>query len=118
MRLMSKYPEAPDWWYGALWLTSTICGLAAVLAYPTQLPWWGFLVSCFVAFVFILPLVMILGITNIQLALNVLSPFLAGYMIPGRPIGVMLFKVFSTIVIGNAQAFTGDLKLGETEFSC
>jgi hypothetical protein len=56
---------------------------------------------------------MIMGITNIQLALNVLSPFLAGYMLPGRPIGVLLFKVFSTIVVGNAQVFTQDLKLGE-----
>jgi hypothetical protein len=116
MRLISKYPEAPEWWYGALWLTSTACALAAIFAYPTQLPWWGFVVSCLVAFVFILPLVMIQGITNIQLGLNVLSPFLAGYIIPGKPIGVMLFKVFSTIVLGNAQVFTGDLKLGKTQF--
>lgn len=61
---------------------------------------------------------MILGITNIMLcacspaplvctmltnvALNVLSPFLAGFMIPGKPIGVMVFKVFSTITLGQA----------------
>lgn len=67
---------------------------------------------------------MILGITNITLctcglaplvcvcvcacamlnnvALNVLSPFLAGFMIPGKPIGVMVFKVFSTITLGQA----------------
>lgn len=35
-------------------------------------------------------------------ALNVLSPFLAGFMIPGKPIGVMVFKVFSTIALGQA----------------
>lgn len=61
----------------------------------------------------VIPLCMINGITNIQLSLNVLSPFLAGYMIPGKPIGVMLFKVFSTIVLGQAQVFTGDMKLGK-----
>ena len=110
---MSKYREVPDWWYGALWLVSTAFGFATVLGYQTQLPWWAFIVSCIVSFVFILPLCMIMGITNIQLALNVLSPFLAGYMLPGRPIGVLLFKVFSTIVLGNAQVFTQDLKLGE-----
>lgn len=115
---MSKYREAPEWWYAALWLVSTALGLATALAYPTQLPWWAFLVACLVAFVFLLPLVMIQGITNIQLSLNVLSPFLAGYMIPGRPIGVMLFKVFSTIVLGNAQTFTMDLKLGRTNSYC
>jgi len=113
MRLISKYPEVPEWWYGAVWVASTALGFASVLAYPTQLPWWGFILSCLIAFVFILPLCTILGITNIQLSLNVLSPFLAGYMIPGKPIGVMLFKVFSTIVLGNAQVFTMDLKLGK-----
>lgn len=62
---------------------------------------------------------MILGISNIQLcmfllqpdyldiqltfaALNVISPFLGGYMIPGKPIAVMVFKVFSTITLGQA----------------
>ncbi|KAF2434799.1 OPT family small oligopeptide transporter [Tothia fuscella] len=111
MRLMAKYREAPEWWYGMLWAVSMVFGLVTVLAYPTQLPWWAFLVSCCLGLFFILPLCMIIGITNIQLSLNVLSPFLAGYMIPGRPIGVMLFKVFSTIVLGNAQVMTGDLKL-------
>jgi hypothetical protein len=113
MRLMSKYPEVSDWWYGALWLISTAFGFAAVLAYPTQLPWWGFIVACVLALVFMLPLIMILGITNIQLALNVLSPFIGGYLFPGMPIAVMIFKIYSTIVIGNAQVFTGDLKLGK-----
>jgi hypothetical protein len=113
---MSKYREVPEWWYGALWLTSIAFGLAVVLGYPTQLPWWGFLVSCVVALVFMLPLVLIQGITNIQLSLNVLSPFIAGYLFPGMPIAVMLFKVFSTIVIGNAQTFTSDLKLGKSQF--
>lgn len=61
---------------------------------------------------------MILATTNIMLSLNVLSPFLAGFMIPGKPvsivflpgaselimekIGVMLFKVYSTITLGQA----------------
>lgn len=41
-------------------------------------------------------------LTLINLALNVLSPFLAGFIIPGKPIGVMMFKVFSTITLGQA----------------
>jgi hypothetical protein len=39
---------------------------------------------------------------NFVPALNVISPFLAGFMIPGKPIGVMMFKVFSTITLGQA----------------
>lgn len=32
-------------------------------------------------------------------------------MIPGKPIGVMIFKVFSTITLGQAQTYSGDLKV-------
>jgi hypothetical protein len=38
LTLMKKYPEAPDWWYAALFLGSIALGLAGILAYDTQLP--------------------------------------------------------------------------------
>ncbi|VUC37067.1 unnamed protein product [Clonostachys rosea] len=110
MTMMKKYKEAPDWWYGIVWVCAMAFGLATVLGYNTQLPWWGFIVSCLIAFVFIIPLAMIMGITNILISLNVLSPFIGGFIFPGRPIANMLFKVYSTIVLGQAQVFSGDLK--------
>lgn len=68
---------------------------------------------------------MIVATINIMLSLNVISPFLAGFMIPGKPIGVMIFKVFSTITLGQAQVYCSDLKLAhymkippKTVFSC
>ena len=111
LRMMAKYREAPDWWYAILFVISVALGLAVVLGYPSQLPWWAYFVSIIIALVFTIPCCMILGITNIQLSLNVISPYLAGYMIPGRPIGVMIFKVYSTIVLGQAQTYSQDLKL-------
>ncbi|PVH94456.1 OPT family small oligopeptide transporter [Periconia macrospinosa] len=111
MKLVSKYAHCPDWWYGILLVASVALGLATALAYDSQLPWWAFFVSLIIALVFVLPTCMIYGITNIQLSLNVLSPFLGAYMIPGKPIGVMIFKVYSTIVLGQAQYFAADLKL-------
>jgi hypothetical protein len=38
MKLMKKYKEAPDWWYGALFVISMALGLATTLGYSTQLP--------------------------------------------------------------------------------
>ena len=38
MKLMKKYPEAPDWWYGVLLVVSLAFGLATVLGYSSQLP--------------------------------------------------------------------------------
>ena len=84
MKMMKKYREAPDWWYLVLFILSVFFGLATVLGYPSQLPWWAYFVSIIIALVFTIPCCMILGITNILLSLNVISPYLAGYMIPGR----------------------------------
>ncbi|KAJ5778327.1 hypothetical protein N7520_001573 [Penicillium odoratum] len=111
LTLMKKYQEAPEWWYAALFLVAVALGLGGVLGYDSQLPWWAFFVSLIVAVIFIVPTCMIMAVTNISLALNVLSPFLAGFMIPGKPIGVMVFKVFSTITLGQAQTYCQDLKL-------
>lgn len=112
MKLMQKYQDAPDWWYLALFGISMGLGLATALGYDSQLPWWAFFVAIILAIVFMIPSTTILAISNLALALNVLSPFLAGFMIPGKPIGVMIFKVYSTIVLGQAQTYAGDLKLG------
>jgi hypothetical protein len=53
--------------------------LATVLAYPSQLPWWAYIISILLALAFTIPCCMIMGITNIQLSLNVIAPYLAGF---------------------------------------
>ncbi|CAN8103996.1 unnamed protein product [Discula destructiva] len=111
MRLMSKYTDAPEWWYLALFVISVSLGLATALGYDSQLPWWAYFVALLLAIIFMLPTTIILAISNLGLALNVLSPFLAGFMIPGKPTGVMIFKVYSTIVLGQAQTYCGDMKM-------
>ena len=101
--MIKKYSPAPDWWYLCLLVISLAMGFGVVSGYDTQLPWWGFLISFLIAGAFIVPCCTIMGMTNIQLSLNVISPFIGGYLIPGKPIGVMIFKVYSTIVLGQAQ---------------
>ncbi|OTB10053.1 hypothetical protein K445DRAFT_268029 [Daldinia sp. EC12] len=110
LKMMKKYREAPEWWYYALLVVSIAFGLATVLAYDSQLPWWGFFVSVILALVFVIPTCMVMAVSTIQLSLNVISPFIAGFIFPGRPIAVMIFKVFSTITLGQAQTYSTDLK--------
>ncbi|KAI2628471.1 OPT family small oligopeptide transporter [Hypoxylon sp. NC1633] len=114
LKLMKKYNEAPEWWYLVLLALSLALGIATVEGYDSQLPWWGFFISVILAMLFVIPTCMIIAISNIQLSLNVISPFLAGLIFPGRPIAVMVFKVFSTITLGQAQTYgiqSSDLKL-------
>lgn len=67
-------------------------GLAffTVLAYPTNLPWWAFLLAVLISFVFSLPVGIIQAVTNTQIGLNVLTEFIFGYLQPGRPLALML----------------------------
>ncbi|KAH8782850.1 OPT family small oligopeptide transporter [Diaporthe sp. PMI_573] len=112
MKLMRKYPEAPTWWYMSLFVLMLAIGFVAVLAFPTNLTWWAFLLSVAISFCFSLPIGIIQAITNNQIGLNVLTEFIFGYIQPGRPLALMIFKTFGYITMSQALSFVGDLKFG------
>ena len=60
-----------------------------------------------------LPIGFIQAITNVQLGLNVFTEFLIGYMQPGKPNAMMLFKTYGYITMTQGLAFTQDMKLGQ-----
>lgn len=78
-------------------------GFYTVLAYPTNLTWWSFLLALFISFAFALPIGIIEAVTNTQIGLNVLTEFIYGYIQPGRPLALMLygicFSIFSKIAL-------------------
>lgn len=112
MKLMQKYPEAPTWWYMSLFGIMLALGFITVLAYPTNLNWWSFILAVLISFGFSLPIGIIQAITNNQIGLNVLTEFVYGYMQPGRPLALMLFKTYGYITMSQALGFVSDLKFG------
>ncbi|KAI1821360.1 OPT oligopeptide transporter protein-domain-containing protein [Xylaria intraflava] len=112
MKLMRKYKEAPSWWYTSLFLIVLALSLFAVLFYPTNLTWWAFLLSVAISFAFSLPIGIVEAVTNQQIGLNVLTEFIYGYIQPGRPLALMLFKTYGYITMSQALRFVGDLKFG------
>ncbi|CCE31426.1 probable isp4 protein [Claviceps purpurea 20.1] len=112
MKLMKKYKEAPDWWYMGLFGLMLVIGLFTVLAYPTKLTWWGFLLAVAISFGFSLPIGIIEAVTNNRIGLNVLTEFVFGYIQPGRPLALMIFKTFGYITMSQALHFISDLKFG------
>ncbi|MCJ1374262.1 hypothetical protein MMC20_005494 [Loxospora ochrophaea] len=111
-KMMRKYRDVPGWWFGVAFLCVLGISLASVLAYPTHLTWWAFFISLLISLVFSVPIGMIQAITNIQLGLNVITEFIIGYMQPGRPIAMMLFKTYGYITMLQGLAFVQDMKLG------
>ncbi|KAK4069990.1 uncharacterized protein Triagg1_6785 [Trichoderma aggressivum f. europaeum] len=112
MKLMRKYKEAPTWWYLSLFCIMLALGFYTVLAYPTNLSWWAFLLAVTISFGFALPIGIIQAVTNNQIGLNVLTEFVYGYIQPGRPLALMLFKTFGYITMSQALNFVSDLKFG------
>ncbi|KXX73898.1 Sexual differentiation process protein isp4 [Madurella mycetomatis] len=112
MKLMRRYKEAPTLWYMALFVVMLALGFATVLAWPTNMTWWAFLLAVFISFAFSLPIGIIQAVTNNQIGLNVLTEFIYGYVQPGRPLGLMIFKTFGYITMSQALTFVSDLKFG------
>ena len=53
-----------------------------------------------------------MAITNQEAALNILGELIISYLLPGRPIAVMMFKAWTYNTMNQALSFTSDLKLG------
>lgn len=111
-QLMSQYPQVPDWWYLVLFLSMFIFGIISIELWPTHMPVWALVIALLIAFIYIVPVGMIQAITNQQMGLNVITELIIGYMVPGRPIAMMMFKTWGYITMTQALTFTADFKLG------
>ncbi|KAF9556103.1 hypothetical protein EC968_008446 [Mortierella alpina] len=111
-RLMQAYPEVPDWWYAALFVVMTAIAIITCEVWDYKLPWWGVLLAIFLAAFFALPVGLIQAITNQQPGLNIITEYVIGYILPGRPIANVTFKTLGYISMAQAMTFTSDLKLG------
>ncbi|KAJ8113656.1 hypothetical protein OPT61_g4264 [Boeremia exigua] len=111
-KLMRKYKLVPTWWYLVLLAIMTAFAFICALAYPTGMAWYSVILSLVIAAVWTIPIGIIQAFTNIQLGLNVFTEFIIGYLQPGHPIAMMLFKTYGYIVMTQALYFCQDLKLG------
>ncbi|KAJ6559317.1 OPT oligopeptide transporter [Mycena sp. CBHHK59/15] len=111
-RLMSRYPQVPEWWYLILFLSMFVLGIISIEVWPTQMPVWAFVLALGIAFTYVIPIGMIQAITNQQVGLNVITELIIGYALPGRPIAMMMFKTWGYITMAQALTFTSDFKLG------
>jgi len=112
LKLMRKYREAPEWWFLGTFLISLAFALAASQAYETHLTWWALLFSIFIGAIFFVPIAMIYAITANAPGLNVITEFIIGYMQPGRPLAMMMFKSYGYMMQYNALTYSQDMKLG------
>ncbi|KAH7922249.1 small oligopeptide transporter [Leucogyrophana mollusca] len=111
-RLMSRYPQVPEWWYMIIFVIMFVIGVISIEVWHTEFPVWAFVLSLLIAFFYVIPIGMIQAITNQQVGLNVITELVVGYALPGRPIAMMMFKTWGYITMSQALTFASDFKLG------
>ncbi|KAJ7362691.1 OPT oligopeptide transporter [Mycena albidolilacea] len=106
-RLMNKYKDVPDWWYGIIALIT--------LGLDTQLPVWGFVIVAWgLGIVMIIPEGILEGTTNQRVFLNIITELIAGYAWPGKPFANIMIKMYGYNSIKHGLDFAQDLKLGQS----
>ena len=111
-RLMTKYPEAPHWWFLALGIVSLVMGIIGIEVCDTKLAVWEFLLALVFAVVFIVPFGILQAITNQSFTPFALVEMFYGYVFPGRPLAMMIFKIVARSTGSEATLYSGDQKLG------
>lgn len=111
-RLMSRFKGVPLWWYIAIILSMVGIAFGVTQGYPTHLSWWALIIAFLMAIVWFVPIGIVQASTNIQIGLNVMTEFVVGYMQPGKPMAMMLFKTYGYITMSQGLYFSQDMKLG------
>ncbi|GMK60094.1 hypothetical protein CspeluHIS016_0903110 [Cutaneotrichosporon spelunceum] len=112
MKLMRKYREVPDWWYGVIFVLCVTMGIVSVKVFHTGLPVWGYFVAIAMAWTYIIPVAIIFAMSNLEPTFNLIAELIPGYAFPGQPIPGMVFKTFAVQTLAEALYFTRDMKLG------
>ncbi|KKY31123.1 putative oligopeptide transporter opt-like protein [Diaporthe ampelina] len=89
LKMMRKYREAPEWWFASVFLVSFAFGMIASQVWETHLAWWAYIIC-----------------------LNVITELIIGYMQPGRPVAMMLFKSWGYMMAYNGLTYVSDMKIG------
>lgn len=111
-RLMKNYKNIPEWWFLIVFLCAFALSIVTIRVWNTEMPVWALIVALLIAVFFLLPVGIIYSITNIAVGLNVVTEFIIGYMVPGKPLAMMFFKTYGYITNNQAVTFAQDMKLG------
>jgi OPT family oligopeptide transporter len=109
-RLMRRYKDVPEWWYGIIFATGFAISIIACEAWPTQTPWWSIIGVTVIGTVLTIPWVIIESIANTGIQLNVIWQLLPGLWFPGKPMPQLVIVMLGGAFEQMAGNFTHDLK--------
>ncbi|ORZ36656.1 OPT oligopeptide transporter protein-domain-containing protein [Catenaria anguillulae PL171] len=111
-QLIDKYPEVPDNWYYVFFAFTAILSILVGQLSAINMPWWSMLLVIVISFTGTIPIAIVLATAGVALYMNVVSQFIIGLLMPGKPIIMMAFKCFGVTVSMQCLTLLTDLKLG------
>ncbi|ODA76813.1 hypothetical protein RJ55_07329 [Drechmeria coniospora] len=110
-RLMSAYPECPGCWYLALLAISILLACLSVSQWPTDTPVWAIWVAVSFTLVLQIPVGMLAAMTNVEIPVSILSMVVGGYVLEGKVIPNLIFRMFSFMSTSQSLNFVSNLKI-------
>ncbi|KAI4868184.1 OPT-domain-containing protein [Hypoxylon rubiginosum] len=110
-RLMSKYPEVPEWWYSIVLAIAIAFGCAGIAHWETNTSPGVVFYGLALCALFVIPVGIVKAITGIEVTLNVLAEFIGGSWVAGNALAMNFFKSFGYVTCAHALLFSQDLKL-------
>ncbi|KAL8136595.1 LOW QUALITY PROTEIN: hypothetical protein V2J09_002596, partial [Rumex salicifolius] len=91
--MVKKYEDIPSWWFHLLLAVTLAVSLTLCIALndQIQMPWWGLLFAC-------------------TPGLNIITEYIMGVILPGRPIANVCFKTYGYMRMAQAASFLSDFK--------
>lgn len=111
-RLMSNYKEAPYLWYAILFVGSFCMGVGAIHGWDTGMNAGHFVLAIILGAIFLVPIGVVTALTNQEVGLNMIAELIIGYLHPGHPIAMMIFKTTMYMITSQGISFISDQKLG------
>ena len=111
-RLMSQYPEVPDWWFLLILVVAVVVACVFLTIYPLDTPVWLVFLMIGINLVFAVPLSFLSATTGTNLGLGSLIQVLTGYLLPGNPNAFLFAQTLgSWALVGYADNYVQDAKL-------
>ncbi|CAF0887389.1 unnamed protein product [Didymodactylos carnosus] len=109
--LMSKYPEAPEWWYIIVFIIAFI--IACIICHiDNYMPWYFLFLTTVFSFIFLLPIGIVQAKTNLYIDTSFITIIGGSYLVKVSPIGTVTLSVFCNRSLFQALDLLSNLKLG------
>lgn len=95
MQMMQKYPEVHiAWFLGLLLISLIVIIIVSIVHAEAYLDVRYVFLALLLSVIMAIPITLVYAVMNVTIGINVISEYIAGYLVKGKPLSFMMFKTF------------------------